>query len=491
VRQHERRKQQGFGKPIQFYPLQTRKAVVVGRSLMIGEWPTFINFLLEYFAERIGRQWIATEMARGDRGHPIGKWASAMRKQRNTLPPGTIGKQTINNAFRSILSAAYSLYLVEHHYEQYDEPLFERMLNKLRTSDGFLSALSETNTAAFFLRAGYHLKYEDDLRAGHHAEFVATYPESGRRFSVEVKTRTGPLDSTQSSVRQIKLKNKLSQALKKDLSWTRVVVIDLNIPDVFTDRDDQPFRDIISEVDEAESTLKIKGAPAPSAYLFLVNQPFHFNLESIEGTPLIGALGFKLENFQPRRQNTTFRDVIVAREAHPEMHALIESMKTHAEPPSTFDGQHPEFAFGEPTYVRWIIGNSYLVPGPDNQEIVAELTNATASVETKTMHGVFTANGRHFVVGAPMTDLEASAYTKSPETFFGVFQNVGRRANNSFELAKFMYEHHRKLPKERLLEFLKDHPNLEKLKSYSQRDLAIFIAEQGAVGAAVQDRRAG
>ncbi len=107
------------------------------------------------------------------------------------------------------------------------------------------------------------------------------------------------------------------------------------------------------------------------------------------------------------------------------------------------------------------------------------------------MHGVFTANGRHFVVGAPMTDLEASAYTKSPETFFGVFQNVGRRANNSFELAKFMYEHHRKLPKERLLEFLKDHPNLEKLKSYSQRDLAIFIAEQGAVGAAVQDRRAG
>jgi hypothetical protein len=488
ARLHERRKQQGFGKPIEFFPLQSRKAVVIGRSIMIGEWPTFTNFLLDYFAERIGRQWIANEMSRGRDAHPIGQWARIMRKQDNSLPPGVISKTKINNSFRSVLSAAYSLYLVEHHYEQYDEPLFERMLNRLRISEGFFPALSETNTAASFLKAGYRLKYEDDLRAGHHAEFVATYPGTERRFSVEVKTRTGQLDGNRSSISQLKLKNKLSQALKKDLPWRRVVFIDINIPDIFTDPDSEVFRDILSQVDEAENTLKVRGAPAPPAYLFLVNQPFHFNLESLEGAPMVGALGFRMENFQPRAPNTSFRDFILGREAHSEMHVLIESMKIHAEPPSTFDGQYPEFAFGAPPVERWIVGNSYLVPGPNSEEVFAELQSATATVETKTMHGIFMANGVNFIAQAPMTDLEISAYVRSPETFFGVLENVNRRADNVLELAEFFYDNYRNTPKERLLEFLKDHPNLEKFKEYTQKDLAILVSEQWAAGAAKPGR---
>jgi hypothetical protein len=38
---YERRLQQGFGKPIQSYPVRDGRAVVIGRSLMIGKWPTF------------------------------------------------------------------------------------------------------------------------------------------------------------------------------------------------------------------------------------------------------------------------------------------------------------------------------------------------------------------------------------------------------------------------------------------------------------------
>jgi hypothetical protein len=478
---HERRLQQGFGKPIQSYALGDSRAVVVGRSLMVGKWPTFTNFVLEYFAERIGREWVTSEMRLGETGHPIAQWAVKMREQDAGRPPG-IAKTTVNNAFRSMLSAAYNLYLIEHHYEQYDRPLLERMLTRLRVKDGFFAALSETNAAASFLKAGFFLEYEDDLRPGQHAEFTAIYPPTSNRFSVEVKTRSGA-DSGGDLKNRLKLKNKLSQALKKDLPYARVVFIDLNIPEIVTDVENRSLEELLAQIEDAESTLKIKGSPAPSAYLFLINQPFHYNLTSVEAAPLVGAFGFKLETFQPRI--ATFRQVVLGREMHPEMHRLIESMKIHGgDPPSTFDGQHPEFAFGKDiTQSRWLVGNNYLVPGPEGEEVLAQLQSGLAVSETKTMHGVFLAKGVNFIVQSPMTEPEIAAYNRSPETFFGVVQHVTHQAKDTFELADFFYENYRHTEKEKLLEFLKNHPAIETLRALTQKDLAIFISEQWALGA--------
>jgi hypothetical protein len=472
---HERQLQQGFGKPIQSYRLKDRRAVVIGRALMIGGWQTFTDFLLEYCAERIGRQWIVNEMRLAEAAHPIGLWAIEMRKQAAANQTSGIAKRTINNAFRSLLSAAYNLYLIEHHYEQYDQPLFERLLNRLRVTDGFFAALSETNAAAAFLKAGFFLEYEDDLRPGQHAEFTAMYLPTNRRFSVEVKTRSG-VDGGGDLKSRLKLKNKLSQALKKELPWTRVVFIDLNLPEIIADSEDPTLNELLTQIEEAERTLKIKGAPAPPAYLFLINQPFHYNLSSIEGAPLIGALGFKLDTFQPRV--ATFRQVVLGRELHPEMQRLIESMKIHSEPPSTFDGQHPEFVFDpKAKQSRWLVGNEYLVPGMGGKEVMARLQNGSVSADTKKMLGVFETNGINFVVQAPITDAELAAYLRSPETFFGVVQNVGRRAKNAFELADFFYENYKNTAKEKLLEFLKDHPAIERLRTLSQAELAMLVCE--------------
>jgi hypothetical protein len=475
-----RRQQQGFGKPIQSYLLRDGRAMVVGRTLLMGKWPSFTNFLLDYFAERIGRQWIASEMQLGEAGHPIAQWAIKMREQNIGRPRGVVAKITVNNAFRSMVSAAYNLYLIEHHYEQYDQPLFQRMLTRLRMKDGLLATLSEANTAASFLKAGFCLEYEDDLRPGQHAEFTATYPPTGRRFSVEVKTRSAP-DTTGDLKSRLKLKNKLSQALKKKLPFARVVFIDLNIPENITDIENSALEELLRQIEDAERTLKINGSPAPSAYLFLVNQPFHYNLTSIEGAPLICALGFRLETFQPRI--STFRQMVQGREKHPEMYRLIESMKVHSDLPSTFDGQHPEFAFDiDAARRRWLVGNEYLVPGPGDEEVLAQLQSATATPETKTMHGVFLAKGTNFIVQSPMTEAEIAAYKRSPETFFGVVQNVTRQAKDTIELAEFFHENYKNTAKDRLLALLKDHPAIEMLRNFSQNDLAIFISEQWALG---------
>jgi hypothetical protein len=159
-------------------------------------------------------------------------------------------------------------------------------------------------------------------------------------------------------------------------------------------------------------------------------------------------------------------------------------MMIHSEAPATFDGEHPEFAFDlDAGFARWLIGNDYLVPGLQNEEVLATLQSASAHPETRTMHGVFQANGVNFVVQSPMTDAEVAAYLRSPETFFGIVQHVGRRANSAFELAQFFYENYKNTPKEKLLEFLKNHPAVESLRNFSQSELAVFIAEQWALGA--------
>jgi hypothetical protein len=280
-------------------------------------------------------------------------------------------------------------------------------------------------------------------------------------------------------------RHELSQALKKNLPWTRVVFVDLNISDMITDAESPALAELLALITEAERTLRIRGAPAPSAYLFLVNQPFHYNLASFEGTPLIGALGFRLDTFQPRL--ATFREMILGREMHPEMHALIESMKIHGDPPSTFDGQHPEFVFGKHVSrdARWLVGNEYLVPGPNNKEVMAQLQSGTAVPEEKAMYGVFVAGDKNFIVKAPMTDLEIEVYRRIPETFFGVIQYVTRQASDSFQLAEFFYENYKDTPKATLFEWLKEHPAIERLRGFTQKDLAIFVCEQWALGAKI------
>ncbi|MBB4259975.1 hypothetical protein [Bradyrhizobium sp. CIR3A] len=487
AQRHNRRRQQGYGKPIQYYPLaQGRKAVVIGRALMVGDWSTFTDFLLDYLAERLGRGWIADEMRKPD-GHPIGQWASKMgRSPRAAVPAGQVAKATINNAFRSVLTLAYNLYLIEHHYEQYNEPLLERLLRRLRVADGFWPAVSEVNAAAAFLKAGFSLRYDDDLAPGEHAEFTATFAETRRRFSVEVKTRTGSISPELNPIDQVKLKNKLSKALRKSLPWTRVVFVDMNLP-VLIDQDQTHMLDaMLAKVKEAEDSLRISGRPAPAAYLFLVNQPFHYHHESLEGASVVAALGFRLPSFQPRSP-ATFRQVILGREQHPEMHALIESIKIHSEPPSTFDGQEPEFAFApKENHPRWIIGNEYLVPDADGNAVLARLVSASAHAESAKMHGIFEKDGENFMVSCPMTEAEVTVYRRNPETFFGVVQSVGTKANDAFDLAEFLYSTYRHSSKEKLLEFLKDHPALEKMRSWPQKELAIFVSEQWALAAEAQ-----
>ena len=237
----------------------------------------------------------------------------------------------------------------------------------------------------------------------------------------------------------------------------------------------------MAEVETAEVNLRFKGKPAPPAYIFVMNHPYHFNRTSMLGAPVVGALGFRIPDFNPRK--ASFRDIVLGRKKHIEMTDLIASLKVHTEPPVTFDGQAPEFAFACDQIPRLIIGNEYLVPGPPNgEEVEAKLESALVIEKEKLACCIYaTSAGVRFVGTTPMTEIELAAYRRHPETFFGKIQQVGARVESAFELAECFYKTYQHTPKDKLIEFMAGHPRIEQLQAMSQEDLAILFCEQCAL----------
>ncbi len=85
--------------------------------------------------------------------------------------------------------------------------------------------------------------------------------------------------------------------------------------------------------------MTIDGSPAPPAYIFLTNQPFIYNLESVNFRRAVLSEGYKIPDFKMGAQFASIRDVLRARDKHADMEHLMSSIRTHYE--------IPEFAFGE------------------------------------------------------------------------------------------------------------------------------------------------
>ncbi len=146
--------------------------------------------------------------------------------------------------------------------------------------------------------------------------------------------------------------------------------------------------------------------------------------------------------------------------------------------PTTFDGEIAEFAFGK-TLPRLKIGHKYLVATNDDREVVGELTAATVAEKEKLVYCAHKLeDGRSTIGTYPMTDEDLSAYKKHPDTFFGIYQPVGKEIKDPMEMFDFFYRSYSQTSKEKLLEFMKAHPDHEKLKQESQKELAIIYCER-------------
>jgi hypothetical protein len=239
----------------------------------------------------------------------------------------------MTGAQRAFLNLAYNIYLIAHHAEPSEaEVLVAAFITKLKSdrTDDFIGKRFEAYAAAAFLKAGFTLTYEDESNGRtSHVEFVATYPKSGKKFSVEVKSRNRApnADGGVDDVKRLRVGSKLNRALVKNADHTRVVMIEVNIPDVLAGGAlngwPQAALDQIRQAEKAPSD----GTQKPNAYVVVTNHAFHNNLDAVAVGVQAVAAGFRIPDFGPNVAFDRLKDALESEERHREMFALLDSMR--------------------------------------------------------------------------------------------------------------------------------------------------------------------
>src|ERR1700733_15290041 len=93
----------------------------------------------------------------------------------------------------------------------------------------------------------------------------------------------------------------MNKALSKWAEHARVVMIEINVPDVMTEFsliDGWP-KAALDQIRSVEKLPAPDGSEKPSAYVMVTNHSFHNNLDAINGSTQVIATGFRISDFGP------------------------------------------------------------------------------------------------------------------------------------------------------------------------------------------------
>lgn len=467
--QVQRERQQGLGRPIvSTEAFGYRLVAVKNRLLHSKEWRTFHDFLCDYIKVAIGVDWGNAELAKPlHQRHPILGWYHHLCFYQQTFikDPGKVHSAPMIGAVAAYMRLAYDLYALDHNAE-----LQDKLIGRLKNGDNFAGARYEVYVAATLIRAGFDLEFEnEDDRTSTHCEFVATHKRTNKRFSIEAKHRAGT---------KFRLGRQLNRALAKAANHQRIVFIDINVPDTAAGGDIPDYlRTALADLRAFEGRI-INGKPLPAAYVVVTNTPWHHHLHTEAFRCSTMADGFQIQDFKNDTQFPSLRAAIDARERHIEMHELLRAIRDHSEIPSTFDGEIPEFAFGEGA-PRLIIGQRYLVKDEDGRERQGLLTTATVmEAERKAYCGLSFDDGTAVISTWDLSEGEMAAWQRHPDTFFGTLGQRTTKAETPLELYDFILSSYNNTSKERLLEFMSGAPDMVDLQTLDQSTLASIYAER-------------
>ena len=478
-----RESQQGLGKPIIGTKFKEYQLVAVGNRVHYGKWGTFYDFLGDYVRQVLTAEWGNSEIAKplAER-HPILQWYDAVcaLQRRAHFEPGEVRSAPMTGAAAAYYRLAYSLYLLAHNAE-----LQDILIKRLKNPEQFHGAYYETLVASWFILDGFELSLENESDVHHtHCEFTALHKASGKRYSVEAKSRAANKD-------HLDVGNQLVKALRKEAAHPRVVMIDENMRFDPTMTEEVWEGEVMRSIKGREATLTIDGAPAPAAFVIVTNHPFHYDLESTQTALAVLALGFKIPDFGHKVAFPGLIPAFKAKKKYEDLLNLIQTIIKHRIP-TTFDGEVPEFAFGQAER-RWKIGERYDLsnfPGIP-KGAMGMLTTAVvlegAKAVALSFH--FEAENRSVIFQEPMTDAELAAYRSHRETYFGVYREVGGGLKTPLDMFEWLHKNYSQTPRARLLEFLSSAPDFETLSQLPDDELLLVYCERmtgGVMARAVQ-----
>lgn len=477
AQEKQRAQQQGFGRPIISAEVNGTRFVAVGKKLMWSKkWKTVHDFLGDYIRSALGTEWGNAELAKPlDQRHPILLWYHhlCLLQQEFIKAPGNVHSGPMNGAAEAWFQLAYDLYSLEHNAE-----LQRKLLNRIKDPKMFQGARYETFVAGTMIRAGFDIEFEDeDDRQSSHVEFTATCRKSGQKYSVEAKRR-----NVEGDTGRFRLGKLLQKALRKSANHPRMVFIGID----FIDTQDAPDEGELPRLlAKALSDLRgfegrsHNGQPLPPAYLLVTSRPHDLDLEGTNIQTAVMAEGFQIPDFKMDKAYPGLREAHRSRKAHADVHQLLDSIRQHTTIPITFDGSPPELAFSERQTTRLVIGETYLVPDSQGVERPGKLTSATVAEDQSVAFLAHHLDNGESVIGTvPLSPEELAAYKRHPDTFFGVEVKAPRKAQTPLELFDFFMDGYKDTPKERLLEFMAGHPDIEELRTLSKEDLTEIYAER-------------
>ncbi|MFC1564127.1 hypothetical protein ACFL6G_04280 [candidate division KSB1 bacterium] len=469
--QKQREQQQGLGRSIISAFFKGERFVAVGNKIYHNKnWITFHDFLFDYIKNIFGSDWGKSELIKEpSQQHHVIQWYNLSREFRRNLPDQGAGvvQKPMTGGLAAFINLSYNLYLIAHNVK-----LQQELISRLKKKDSFLGAYYETFVAAAFIKAGFELEFENENDATTtHCEFTVKYNGTGKKYSVEAKAREAHKSN-------VKVGNQLHKALQKEARHTRIIFIDVNVPDSISD-DETPgyLEDVLSNLRDKEKTMTINGRPAPPAYIFITNHPFQYYIDKPGFRISVLSEGYKIPDYKIDAVFSNLKDARKSRDKHLEMVKLMESIREHYEIPSTFHGDNPELAFTE-NISPLQIGQRYTIEDENGEEIEGELIDAVVTEKDKLAHCIYKLDSNYTLLYShSLSDKEVAAYLRHPDTFFGVLKSTVKEIDSPLDLYDFFYKSYRNTPKKRLLELLNKHPERSKLEKRSQKALAEIYCE--------------
>lgn len=464
----QRARQQGHGRPIMSAVLGPTRLVAVGKKIAYGKWKVFPDFLLHHLRSTLGADWVNAEFAKAESDqHPIMAWFRALAAihAKHQTAEGEIFQTPYYGACGAVTSLAYDLYMIEHHAnDPQAERSFALILDRLRKPDQFFGARHECRAAGILLRAGFELTWEDEVsqRTRRHGEFTATFPETGRAFWVECRMRQPAVQGA-----GFKFTGLISDALQKPTSLERLLFIELNDAtrrlNVVTGGWAYAAVTQLRKLEEQPTASSL-----PSAEVIISNFPEHHHLEEVVPSVEMVMESFKTDRYRMGRMED-LRDAVQVRSENPELEALWRSIQEHHSIPITFDGSLP----GVDESTRLIIGRRYELPSGE----VGVLEEATVVEQWKRAAGILRlTDGSQVITQFDLSDHELTAWRLHPETFFGELRPHHPPVTSPMDFYNFFATCYATTPKNKLLELMKKHEDIEQLKTKSQDELVKIYA---------------
>lgn len=492
-----RKEQQGLGKPIIAGKVDEYQFVAVGSTIHYSKtWTFFPDFLTHHIKEVLGGDWGNAEIEKpiGER-HPILQWYDSycrFQQGHEKQPDGTYAA-AMTGACVCYLGLAYNLYLLKHNVE-----LQARFVARIKNREQFQGAYYELIVANCLIRSGFELELEDEAdENSKHCEFSAVSIQTGKKYWVEAKMRSvsgllGKTDAdggTLTSKPTSRLSTHLREALQKPAEDERLIFIDVNAPplekhDPASGKPTMPswVEAAGDQLDDRERNLK----EGEQAYVFVTNMPFHRALDDEAGGNAALAHGLGITDFAKAGQYR-LSELWRRKQKHIDAYHILEALNSYPKIPNSFDGSLPLAKTDAENHIE--IGQTYFFEDIGKKGMLGEVNTATVSEEEKKIFFVVTTeDGERNIRSRDISDQELAAYKEHPDAYFGVIHKAPKKVSDVYEYFETMVDCYRETPKETLVEWCKDHPDVAALAKLDHLDLVLEVCERWASAAAASDK---